>query len=487
MKMKTKKTFTTLLLLFSILIIYSQSTKPFDYEKYSDPNPKNQLSLHFKENVDKKLLRKAQFFNNKKNIILSFYINQQGEPYKLNVTSRGSEEYYTAIKSTFRDYFKKYIGYDSLSSKHKYSLQIISKKGSRKIFNCSSKVIVEKPPVCSECKDLDLYEDLKYCLNLEVKKHFYDKANFSLLNSSPLKNESELIIKFSVNKYGKLINKDKEAAGIYKTEINRVLNSFPFLIESSTKNSTFYAPNHSFKIRLTKNKDMVYKELNDGFINFTKPSTTNDFSVYLKENLTKEDLQKSNLSRITKTLKISFEIDENHTVFNTKIIAKSNSLAKKIETLFKDYPLEKFNFTEKRKLNTYILQILSFQNKEAIVNTSSVVGFERPPIFPGCEKSKTVAQGKSCFSKSVQMHFSKKFDADLPKRIGFSRGRKKVSIAFKISKEGKIFDIDVNAPHAAIIREVVQVMRKMPRIEPGYQNGNPVNVKYRIPFTIIVD
>ena len=103
--MKTKKSYISLFTFFSILMVFSQSTKKFDYEKYSNPNPKNQLSLYFKENVDKKLLKKAEFFSDDKNIILSFYINQQGEPYKLNVTSKGSEEYYNAIKNTFKDYF----------------------------------------------------------------------------------------------------------------------------------------------------------------------------------------------------------------------------------------------------------------------------------------------------------------------------------------------------------------------------------------------
>ncbi|WP_397446271.1 hypothetical protein [Polaribacter sp. R77954] len=484
--MITKKNYCTLFALFSMFTIFSQAVKTFDYEKYSNPNTKNQLSLYFKENVDKKLLKKAQFFTNKKNIILSFYINQQGEPYKLNVSSKGTEEYYTAIKNTFTDYFKKFIGYDSLSSKHQYSLQIISKKGNRKIFNCSSKLIVTKPPIFSECNDLDLYEDLKNCLNLEVKKHFYQEAKFNELKNDS-KKEIALIVKFSVNKHGKLVNKNKEAAGFYQTEINRILNSFPFLIEPSSKNNTFYAPNHSFKIDLTKNKDIVVKDLNSEFINFTKPSTSNDFSIYLKQNLTEKDLQKSNLSRISKKLTLSFEIDENNTPFNIKVNAKSIALAKKIETLFKEYPLEKFNFSEKRKFNTYILQVLSYQNQKAIVNTSSVIGYERPPIFPGCEHSASMAEVKSCFSKGIQMHFSKKFDADLPNRIGLLKGRKKVAIAFKISKEGKIFDIDVNAPHAAIIREVVQVMRKIPKIKPGYQNGNAVNIKYRIPFTMIVN
>ena len=485
--MNIKKSYLTLCTFFSIFMVFSQSTKQFDYEKYSNPDPKNQLSLYFKENVDKKLLKKAAFFNNDNNIILSFYINQQGEPYKLNVTSRGSEAYYTAIKNTFKDYFEKYIGYDSLSSRNKYSLQIISKKGSKKIFNCSTKIIIEKPPICTECEDLDLYDDIKNCLNLTVKKHFYKNAKFHLLNNTTQKNTAELCIKFTINKDGKLVNKNKEIFGLYKTEINRVLNSFPFLIESSNIHNTFYAPKHSFKIEFTKDKNIIFKDFNAEFESFTKPSTSNPFSLYLKENLTDEDLNKSNLSRINKTLKITFEIDENNTIANTKVNAKSILLGNKIEKLFKEYPLENFNFIDRRKFNNYIIQIVSFQDQEAFINTSSVIGYERAPIFAGCENAKNIAEARDCFSKGVQINFSRKFDANLPNKLGLTKGRKKIAIDFKISKHGKIFDINVKAPHIDIIREVVKVMKEMPKIEPAYQNENPVIAKYSIPFTIIVN
>lgn len=501
--MKTKKSYSTLFTFFSILMVFSQSTKKFDYEKYSNPNPKNQLSLYFKENVDRKLLKKAEFFSDDKNIILSFYINQQGEPYKLNVTSKGSEEYYNAIKNTFKDYFKKYIGYDSLNSRNKYSLQIISKKGSKKIFNCSATIIIEKPAICAECKDLDLYEDIKNCLNLEVKKHFYKNVNFNSLNNRVSENQvnlnngkyldlffnkdAELILKFAVNKEGKLVNKDKEISSFFKTEINRVFNSFSFFIEPAALNNTFYAAKHRVKLEFTKDKKIIVKDNSKEFSAFSKPSISNDFSLYFKNNLTEEDLKKSNLSRINRILTITFEIDENENLFNITTNARSNFLDQKIKKLFKEYPIQKLTFVDKRKLNKHIIQILSFKDQKAIINASSLIGNIRPPILLGCETSKNITAAKNCFSRGVQMNFSRKFDADLPKRLGLTKGRKNIYIQFKINKQGQIIDINVKAPHIEIIKEVVSVMKKMPEIEPAYQNGQPIIAKYSIPFTIIVN
>ena len=483
------KKYLTIISLFSFLLCFSQSSQKFDYEKYSNPNTNNALSLFFKENVKKKLLKKAAFFKNNKNITLSFYINKEGEPYKLNITSKGTD-----------DYYKKHIGYDSLKSRNKYSLQIISKKGSKKIFNCSATIIIEKPPICAECKDLDLYEDIKNCLNLEVKKHFYKNVNFNSLNNSVSENQvnlnngkyldlffnkdAELILKFAVNK--ELVNKDKEISSFFKTEINRFFNSFSFFIEPAALNNTFYAAKHRVKLEFTKDKKIIVKDNSKEFSAFSKPSISNDFSLYFKNNLTEEDLKKSNLSRINRMLTITFEIDENENLFNITTNARSNFLDQKIKKLFKEYPIEKLTFADKRKLNKHIIQILSFKDQKAIINASSLIGNIRPPILLGCETSKNIAAAKNCFSRGVQMNFSRKFDADLPKRLGLTKGRKDIYIQFKINKQGQMIDINVKAPHIEIIKEVVSVMKKMPKIEPGYQNGNSVNAKYSIPFTIIV-
>lgn len=110
---------------------------------------------------------------------------------------------------------------------------------------------------------------------------------------------------------------------------------------------------------------------------------------------------------------------------------------------------------------------------------------EDVPVFPGCTGNKT--EKKDCFSKMVQVHFSTFFNADLPNTLGLTPGRKRIFIAFLINTEGKVVNIKANAPHPLLKKEVVRVMNLMPIMEPGMQNGKEVNVKYSIPFTIIVE
>ena len=156
-------------------------------------------------------------------------------------------------------------------------------------------------------------------------------------------------------------------------------------------------------------------------------------------------------------------------------------------SLFKKYPIKKLNFKNKSTFNNYNIQVLAFENEKTIVKTNTVVGSFSVPVFPGCEKSTSTKEAKKCFSKNVQMHFSKKFDANLPNNLGLKKGRKRVFIAFKIDRNGDVVNVNAKAPHPSIKSEVIKIMKQLPKMKPGNKNGKPVNVKYSIPFTMIVE
>ncbi|MCG1034943.1 energy transducer TonB [Polaribacter sargassicola] len=130
-------------------------------------------------------------------------------------------------------------------------------------------------------------------------------------------------------------------------------------------------------------------------------------------------------------------------------------------------------------------EIVEVEEVEEVVEDVSFMIIEDVPVFPGCKGDKN--ELKACFSKMVQKHFSRKFDADLPNELGLSSGRKRVFIGFKIDKTGKIVDVNARAPHPKIKSEVIKVMKQLPTMKPGKQRGKPVGVKYSIPFTLIVE
>ena len=130
-------------------------------------------------------------------------------------------------------------------------------------------------------------------------------------------------------------------------------------------------------------------------------------------------------------------------------------------------------------------EIVEIQEAEEVIEDVPFTIIEDVPVFPGCSGSK--AELKACFSRMVQKHFSRKFDADLPNELGLSSGRKKVYIGFKIDKNGDVVNIQARAPHPKIKDEVIDVMKQLPKMKPGRQRGTAVGVKYSIPFTLIVE
>ncbi|QXP65451.1 M56 family metallopeptidase [Polaribacter sp. AHE13PA] len=118
------------------------------------------------------------------------------------------------------------------------------------------------------------------------------------------------------------------------------------------------------------------------------------------------------------------------------------------------------------------------ENKEEV----SFMTIDKVPTFPGCASG-----DKDCFSKEVQKHFSRNFNADLPNQLGLEAGRKRIFIGFKIDKEGNVVDVNARAPHKDLKEEVISVMNSLPKMIPGEHEGKKVGVKYSIPVSIIVN
>ncbi|WP_435413986.1 energy transducer TonB [Polaribacter aestuariivivens] len=130
-------------------------------------------------------------------------------------------------------------------------------------------------------------------------------------------------------------------------------------------------------------------------------------------------------------------------------------------------------------------EIVEIAEVEEVVEDVSFMIIEDVPVFPGCSGNKQ--ELKDCFSRMVQKHFTRKFDAELPNELGLSSGKKKVFIGFKIDRNGNIVDVNARAPHPKIKDEVIKVMKLLPKMKPGKQRGKPVGVKYSIPFTLLVE
>ena len=127
-------------------------------------------------------------------------------------------------------------------------------------------------------------------------------------------------------------------------------------------------------------------------------------------------------------------------------------------------------------------EVVEVEEVEVSIESVSFMKIEKGPTFPGCETG-----DKDCFSKMVQKHFSRNFDAKLPNSLGLSAGKKRVFIGFKVDVNGGVVDVKVRAPHLKLKAEVLRVMKTLPKMLPGQIKGENVAVNYTIPFTLLID
>lgn len=111
---------------------------------------------------------------------------------------------------------------------------------------------------------------------------------------------------------------------------------------------------------------------------------------------------------------------------------------------------------------------------------------ENVPIYPGCENEPNNSAKKKCMSEKVQKFVQKKFNTELAGDLGLE-GRQRISVQFKIDKNGNIVDVRARAPHPRLEQEAVDVVKALPKMTPGKQRGKAVGVLYALPILFQVE
>lgn len=128
----------------------------------------------------------------------------------------------------------------------------------------------------------------------------------------------------------------------------------------------------------------------------------------------------------------------------------------------------------------------AFNNiKKPIDPIVDIVFVEQVPIYPGCEKEKGNTARKKCMSDKITRLVQKRFNGGtIASQEGLS-GKQKFFVQFQIDKTGNIKDIETNASNPKLGKEAERVVNKIPKMEPGKQNNEPVGVRYTLPITFI--
>jgi len=112
---------------------------------------------------------------------------------------------------------------------------------------------------------------------------------------------------------------------------------------------------------------------------------------------------------------------------------------------------------------------------------------ENVPVYPGCENAGNNDAKKKCMSEKVMKFVQKKFDNELANDLGLDSGRQRISVQFKIDKNGNVVNVRARAPHPRLEQEAIKVVKALPKMTPGRQRGKAVGVLYALPIVFQVE
>jgi len=107
------------------------------------------------------------------------------------------------------------------------------------------------------------------------------------------------------------------------------------------------------------------------------------------------------------------------------------------------------------------------------------------PIFPGCERFIENSERKACMNKKLHKFIQKHFDTDLANEYGLD-GNNRIDTQFKVKTTGEIEVMNVRAPHPKLEEEARRLIEMLPKMQPGKQQDNPVNVIFGLPINFHV-
>jgi len=129
-----------------------------------------------------------------------------------------------------------------------------------------------------------------------------------------------------------------------------------------------------------------------------------------------------------------------------------------------------------------IVEVEEVEEVEEVIEDVPFALIQQVPIFPGCENAK---DQKKCMNEKINKFVNKKFDTGLGNELGLS-GRNRVSIQFKIDKNGDIVNVRARGPHPRLEQEAIRVIKALPKMIPGEQRGQKVGVLYGLPINFVV-
>ena len=484
-----------LLLFFTFSSILFSQTEPktfkdkfeeFDY--YAKPSKTNDLSKYFKRNIEYTLLENYKFKDTlRKNsvVVLTFKLDKNKQIIDLMVNSPYSELNFV-IKKAFETYDLKNIVFPDSSPLNLYTLQILSREGSKMVVNCSSNIVYDRFPVFEGCAASTTYAENRLCFTELLEQHLAKNISIDFVKKRKILGTLFLMPEFIVTENGTLEKVAwKTASDSLTLETNRIMALFPAAKTPSTRNgnpSRMYIK-ESIELEIqSKNEDYIENALK------SKDTTLNansELAIHFKKFITVEEISKYKVPIPDSKVTINFSLDKKGDIVNTKSNVKNKELDEKLIAIFEKFPKEKLNIKQTNVLEIYHYTIFTVEYDNKIIIHCN----ENPNIFSEayfdqkCEKSISPQDLRFCFQERVTNQIVKNFDGSLITPNDVANGLRVVFI-IQVDVDGTLTRINAMNTNPKYSNELDRIIKKMPKVyKPAYWKGEPIKTTYAIPIS----
>ncbi len=129
-----------------------------------------------------------------------------------------------------------------------------------------------------------------------------------------------------------------------------------------------------------------------------------------------------------------------------------------------------------------VVQIDTIMGGEAITDVPYSV-IDQVPTYPECSGDNETV--KNCMSTKIAEFINSNFNTAIADNLNLT-GRQRISVQFKIDKNGDIVDVRARAKNPELEAEAVRVVKMLPQMKPGEQRGEKVGVLYSLPIVFDV-
>lgn len=199
--------------------------------------------------------------------------------------------------------------------------------------------------------------------------------------------------------------------------------------------------------------------------------TDNEKIVSLYDSINKNTTYNKPIKNI-----VYFSTSKNKEITNIKVFTNSIELKKLVTNSIHSIESNNKDIYSKLKANkNYSINSL-LQKK----------GPEKCVIYQGCDENLDNNQLRRCTSEKISKLIIKNFDTDLASNLGLT-GRQKILVTFKIDTNGNVIEAKARAPHPALKREAIRVIKLIPKMKPATQLGKPIITTYTLPIIFEVE